>query len=226
MLDGWAKRPESEAFGNTHMVQEVEDGRIFVHHTGPKSIHVYDPDGKFITAFGHIADGAAWASRWGLLNPLSPFGDTIGVAGAASEEKKRVFGAAAHNRWAAEEANNWQRTAAQARAAAPFPPRMPVGVVLAVPGLYLLAVTNRALRALGSGANAFRLTSSVVQERIYASTRNPMSLAPAGSPRSGVSPRSRGRMTSASRRTRGAPVCCSRRASMSPWPRPTATFWK
>lgn len=50
------------------------------------------------------------------------------------------------------------------------------GVALAVPALYLLTVTNRALRALGSGANAFRLTSSVVQERIYASTRNPMSL--------------------------------------------------
>lgn len=50
------------------------------------------------------------------------------------------------------------------------------GVIPAVPGLYLLTVTNRALRSLGSGANAFRLTSSVVQERIYASTRNPMSL--------------------------------------------------
>lgn len=50
------------------------------------------------------------------------------------------------------------------------------GVLLAVPGLYLLTVTNRALRALGNGANAFRLTSTVVQERIYASTRNPMSL--------------------------------------------------
>ena len=50
------------------------------------------------------------------------------------------------------------------------------GVALAVPGLYLLGVTNTALRALGNGANAFRLTSTVVVDRIYALTRNPMSL--------------------------------------------------
>lgn len=50
------------------------------------------------------------------------------------------------------------------------------GVALAIPGLYLLAVTNKALRALGHGANAFRLTSTVVVDRIYALSRNPMSL--------------------------------------------------
>jgi protein-S-isoprenylcysteine O-methyltransferase Ste14 len=50
------------------------------------------------------------------------------------------------------------------------------GIVLAVPGLYLLAVSNKSLRALGSGTNAFRLTSHIVEADIYKYTRNPMSL--------------------------------------------------
>lgn len=62
---------------------------------------------------------------------------------------------------------------------APLAPRtlwLVLGVALALPGLYLLGVTNKALRALGNGANAFRLTSTVVVDRIYGMTRNPMSL--------------------------------------------------
>ena len=51
-----------------------------------------------------------------------------------------------------------------------------LGIILAVPGLYLLAVSNQSLRALGSGANAFRLTKRIVAKDIYQYTRNPMSL--------------------------------------------------
>ncbi|HET9909354.1 MAG TPA: methyltransferase [Anaerolineales bacterium] len=50
------------------------------------------------------------------------------------------------------------------------------GIVLAVPGLYFLAVSNKSLRALGSGTNAFRLTKHIVEGDIYKYTRNPMSL--------------------------------------------------
>lgn len=50
------------------------------------------------------------------------------------------------------------------------------GLALSLPGLYLLGVSNRLLRALGSGANAFRLTQHVVAGDIYRRTRNPMSL--------------------------------------------------
>lgn len=50
------------------------------------------------------------------------------------------------------------------------------GIVLAVPGLYFLAVSNKSLRALGSGTNAFRLTKHIVEADIYRYTRNPMSL--------------------------------------------------
>jgi len=51
-----------------------------------------------------------------------------------------------------------------------------LGIILAIPGLYFLGITNKLLRALGSGANAFRLTKQIVDEDIYKRTRNPMSL--------------------------------------------------
>jgi len=51
-----------------------------------------------------------------------------------------------------------------------------LGISLAIPGLYFLAVTNKLLRALGSGANAFRLTKRIVADDVYKRTRNPMSL--------------------------------------------------
>jgi protein-S-isoprenylcysteine O-methyltransferase Ste14 len=50
------------------------------------------------------------------------------------------------------------------------------GIVLAIPGLYLMADSNTRLRDLGSGANAFRLTERVVVADTYHYTRNPMSL--------------------------------------------------
>lgn len=53
---------------------------------------------------------------------------------------------------------------------------MVLGIILAVPGLYFLAITNKLLRSLGSGANAFRLTKQIVADDIYKRTRNPMSL--------------------------------------------------
>jgi protein-S-isoprenylcysteine O-methyltransferase Ste14 len=51
-----------------------------------------------------------------------------------------------------------------------------LGIVLAIPGLYFLGITNKLLRSLGSGANAFRLTKRIVAQDIYKRTRNPMSL--------------------------------------------------
>jgi protein-S-isoprenylcysteine O-methyltransferase Ste14 len=51
-----------------------------------------------------------------------------------------------------------------------------LGIILAFPGLYLLGVSNKLLRNQGNGANAFRLTKTVVEADIYQRTRNPMSL--------------------------------------------------
>ncbi len=52
LVPNWPKHPSDKPWGDTHMVQEVADGRIFICHNGPESVHVYDPDGKFITSWG------------------------------------------------------------------------------------------------------------------------------------------------------------------------------
>ena len=51
-----------------------------------------------------------------------------------------------------------------------------IGILLAIPGFYFMAVTNKLLRAIGNGTNAFVLTKHVVNDDIYKRTRNPMSL--------------------------------------------------
>ena len=51
-----------------------------------------------------------------------------------------------------------------------------IGIIMMVPGLYFFAASNKLLRSLGSGANAFRLTKHTVATDIYRYTRNPMSL--------------------------------------------------
>jgi protein-S-isoprenylcysteine O-methyltransferase Ste14 len=50
------------------------------------------------------------------------------------------------------------------------------GILLLIPGLALFGLSNRSLRVLGSGANAFLLTKRMVETDIYRYTRNPMSL--------------------------------------------------
>jgi protein-S-isoprenylcysteine O-methyltransferase Ste14 len=59
----------------------------------------------------------------------------------------------------------------------PFQPiSLILGIVAVSIGLYLGVASTRALKILGSGANAFVLTKRVVESNIYTITRNPMSL--------------------------------------------------
>ncbi len=51
-----------------------------------------------------------------------------------------------------------------------------LGIILFIPGFYFMGVTNKLLRSIGSGTNAFILTKRVVNDEIYKRTRNPMSL--------------------------------------------------
>ena len=54
--------------------------------------------------------------------------------------------------------------------------RWVVGVPLALVGLWLSSAAMRALKQLGQGQMAFKLTRQVVSARVYEWTRNPMSL--------------------------------------------------
>jgi protein-S-isoprenylcysteine O-methyltransferase Ste14 len=59
----------------------------------------------------------------------------------------------------------------------PWPPFFRIaGILLLVPGLVLFSLSNKSLRELGSGANAFLLTQRMVEKDVYRYTRNPMSL--------------------------------------------------
>ncbi len=51
-----------------------------------------------------------------------------------------------------------------------------IGILLAIPGFYFMVLTNKLLRSIGNGTNAFVLTKHVVNDDIYKRTRNPMSL--------------------------------------------------
>jgi len=51
-----------------------------------------------------------------------------------------------------------------------------LGILVLIPGLYLLVASNVLLRSKGSGANAFVLTRRIVADDLYKRTRNPMSL--------------------------------------------------
>jgi protein-S-isoprenylcysteine O-methyltransferase Ste14 len=59
----------------------------------------------------------------------------------------------------------------------PFPSAaLVLGVIFLLAGIYLTAVSMRALSSLGKGANAFRLTRWLIVGDIYERARNPMSL--------------------------------------------------
>jgi len=60
-IHGWAQLPEGMKFGNTHMVQEDAQGRIFIHHQNgaPDSVFIFDPNGKFIKSWGKEWRGGA-----------------------------------------------------------------------------------------------------------------------------------------------------------------------
>jgi protein-S-isoprenylcysteine O-methyltransferase Ste14 len=54
--------------------------------------------------------------------------------------------------------------------------RLPLGLLLGVGGLLLMRAAGQALRSVGRGAQAFTLTTTVVEVGIFSWTRNPMSL--------------------------------------------------
>jgi pimeloyl-ACP methyl ester carboxylesterase len=91
------------------------------------------PQGEaFLKSFGTLSHVAAWAAGAGLLKALAPMaGDGIGLPAWAEAEKRWAFANARHNRTAAEEVEQWASAAAQAAAAGPLDPELPVAVVTA-----------------------------------------------------------------------------------------------
>jgi pimeloyl-ACP methyl ester carboxylesterase len=84
-----------------------------------------------VRAYGKALRWVSKGAKYGLMKPVAAVaGDKIGLTGAASAEKKRIYGLAGHAHWSAEEVAYWPATSDQA-AEAEFPMEMPIAVVTA-----------------------------------------------------------------------------------------------
>jgi pimeloyl-ACP methyl ester carboxylesterase len=81
--------------------------------------------------YAWLSELIARTAALGLLKPLRPWGDHIGLTLEAIPAKRRAFGEAAHNRTAADEVAAWRTTVEQTRAAGPLDRRWPMAVVTA-----------------------------------------------------------------------------------------------
>jgi pimeloyl-ACP methyl ester carboxylesterase len=114
-----------------------------------------------VDLFAGLSKAAAWGSRSGLFAPYewAGVGDTIGLDGEASLEKRRAFTDPTHNHWAAQEVTCWKQTAREAVGAGPYPPDLPVAVILA--GAPRGATAVRSLQARPAEASRLGLVEHV-----------------------------------------------------------------
>lgn len=85
-----------------------------------------------VRAFGRLTRLVSAGANFGFMRPVSmAIGDMIGLEGEARQEKRRVYGSASHARWAAQEVENWPRTATMGREHGRFDAELPVAVVTA-----------------------------------------------------------------------------------------------
>jgi DNA-binding beta-propeller fold protein YncE len=59
VAEGWGPLPEGMAYGHTHGVCVDAEDNVYVHHTGKRSVVVFDRDGRFLTAWGEQFEGGA-----------------------------------------------------------------------------------------------------------------------------------------------------------------------
>ena len=59
VIDPWGSLPEGVTLGTTHAIVEDARGYIYVHHTGPQSVAVFEPDGTFVRSWGEAYSAGA-----------------------------------------------------------------------------------------------------------------------------------------------------------------------
>ena len=106
-------------------------GLVLIEATTPEQIENPGTQ-KFVSAFTNLSKVAAVSASVGTTLPLYwPAGDRIGLPPQGSAEKRHAYVSGHHARTAAEEVENWPRSAREAGAAPPFDPRWPVAVIVA-----------------------------------------------------------------------------------------------
>jgi pimeloyl-ACP methyl ester carboxylesterase len=107
-------------------------GLVLVDSTTPEAID--DPTTRrYVDGFTVGAHAAATAASLGLMQPLrgSPLANKIGLTAEPETEKRHMFASGAYNRAAADEVDQWPRTARQALRSGPLNPDWPVAVITA-----------------------------------------------------------------------------------------------
>jgi pimeloyl-ACP methyl ester carboxylesterase len=109
-------------------------GLVLIEATTPEQIGSPQTT-RFLSAFTSISRVAAASATLGFTTPLYwKYGDRIGLPPQGSAEKRHAYVSGRHARTAANEVENWPRSAAEAGAATPYDPRWPVAVVVAARG--------------------------------------------------------------------------------------------
>ncbi|MBS0363316.1 MAG: alpha/beta fold hydrolase [Proteobacteria bacterium] len=105
-------------------------GLVLIEATTPEQVD--NPRTKsFIGAFDNISKVAAVSATIGTTLPLYwAAGDRIGLPPQGSAEKRHAYVSGRHARTAAEEVGNWERSAREAAAVAPYNPDWPVSVIV------------------------------------------------------------------------------------------------
>ena len=86
---------------------------------------------RAVHAYGRLLRAVAVGARFGLMRPVAmAVGNHMGLEGSAAAEKRRIYGAASHAYWSAEEVAYWPVTSDQA-SAIDLAPDLPVAVVTA-----------------------------------------------------------------------------------------------
>ncbi|THD65031.1 alpha/beta hydrolase [Phenylobacterium sp.] len=105
-------------------------GLVLIEATTPEQIDSPGTE-KFIGAFTTLSKVAAVSASVGATLPLYwPAGDRIGLPPQGSAEKRHAYVSGHHARTAAEEVENWGRSAHEAEAVAPYDPNWPVSVIV------------------------------------------------------------------------------------------------
>jgi pimeloyl-ACP methyl ester carboxylesterase len=110
----------------------VVAGLVLVDAVTPEASETLEAK-RWVGRFSQLSQAASAVAGLGLFAPFTgtPVADSIGLSGEAAAEKRRAFGSAAHNRWAADEVAHWNDAAGQALAAGALDPDWPVAVVTA-----------------------------------------------------------------------------------------------
>lgn len=56
---GWGKLPTGMEYGYTHGICVDAEDRVYIHHTGKKSVIMFDRDGHYLTSWGDEFEGGA-----------------------------------------------------------------------------------------------------------------------------------------------------------------------